>query len=322
MDSEHAGTGNNCTSERTPAKKINFGRAETGYGIGVGVEIGAQPRNTKDAIMRILAVFLCAMLLSAVTLDIGAAPTPASGYIQDMSGEVRLGFDKRDMREAHKNDPLQPGMTVVTGADGSAVLKFADGETVALTRSTTFFVQEYLFDPQKPAEGRSVFSLLQGGLRFVTGLLGRSNPSAFKLKTRSVTMGIRGTDATVYQSDDDDGDVCIQVNDGNVTVTEGDNEYETDAGQIICLLGGVVQFVEAVPSGMSEVFANLNALQISFEGAGALGQGLGGAGGAGAAGAAGSTATGLAIGAAFLGGAAIINNNNDGGGGEESMSDE
>jgi len=264
--------------------------------------------------MRILAAFLCAVLLSAVTLDVGAAPTPVSGYIQDMSGDVRLGFNKRDMRAAHKNDSLQPGMTVVTGADGSAVLKFADGETIALTRSTKFFVQEYLFDPQKPAEGRSVFSLLQGGLRFVTGLLGRSNPSAFKLKTRSVTMGIRGTDATVYQSDNDNGDVCIQVNDGGVTVTEGGNEYETQAGQIICMLGGVVQFVEAVPPGMSEVFANLNALQISFEEAGALGQGLGGAGGAGAGGTGGgSTATGLAIGGAILGGAAIINNNKGGG---------
>jgi hypothetical protein len=38
-----------------------------------------------------------------------------------------------------------------------------------------------------------LFSLLKGGLRSVTGLLGKRSPDAFKLNTATATIGIRGT---------------------------------------------------------------------------------------------------------------------------------
>jgi hypothetical protein len=46
---------------------------------------------------------------------------------------------------------------------------------------------------RKPDGDNASFNLVKGGLRSVTGLLGKRNKEKFAMKTPSATIGIRGT---------------------------------------------------------------------------------------------------------------------------------
>jgi hypothetical protein len=55
-------------------------------------------------------------------------------------------------------------------------------------------IESYQYVAEKPTEDNFVFRMFKGGLRTVTGLVGkRGNREAYKLRTETATIGIRGT---------------------------------------------------------------------------------------------------------------------------------
>lgn len=89
--------------------------------------------------------------------------------------------------------PLHAGDTVRTGRDAIAVLAFRDRGRVTVSPDSALRVDEYRFDNDEPAGGSAVMSLLRGGLRAVTGLIGRNRPESYRIRTAVATIGIRGT---------------------------------------------------------------------------------------------------------------------------------
>jgi len=63
-----------------------------------------------------------------------------------------------------------------------------------LKPNTQFKVEKYTYDQAKPKEDIGNFNLIKGGLRAVTGQIGkRGNQDAYRMKTPTATIGIRGT---------------------------------------------------------------------------------------------------------------------------------
>lgn len=89
--------------------------------------------------------------------------------------------------------PLYEGDQVLTGPDSHVVLVFPDNSRFTLESNTRFVIDRYDYRKEAPEEGRSLMSLIRGGLRAVTGLLGKSNPQAFSVRTPVTTIGVRGT---------------------------------------------------------------------------------------------------------------------------------
>ena len=86
------------------------------------------------------------------------------------------------------------GDTVVTGAQGYVRMEMTDGGEIVLRPNSQLKVERYEFAKDKPADDSFVFSMLKGGLRTVTGLIGkRGNKDAYLAKTPTATIGIRGT---------------------------------------------------------------------------------------------------------------------------------
>src|SRR5476649_1542244 len=54
-------------------------------------------------------------------------------------------------------------------------------------------IDNYAYDAGKPDDDSASFNLVKGGLRSITGLLGKRNKERFALKTPTATIGIRGT---------------------------------------------------------------------------------------------------------------------------------
>ena len=127
-----------------------------------------------------------------------------------------------------KGQDIAAGSELSTGDNGLAVVRFVDGHTIALKDRSSVKIANYQYNPQKPATSSMVLDLLRGGLRTLTGLLGKANPSAFKLRTPVATVGIRGTDATVALID---GDLFTRVDSGGIFVDAGGDLLLVDIGQ-------------------------------------------------------------------------------------------
>ena len=69
--------------------------------------------------------------------------------------------------------------------------------SVSLQPSTIFRVNDYRFVPQQKTGNSLVLEIAKGGLRMVTGAIGKQQPNAVAVKTPVATIGIRGTGFTV-----------------------------------------------------------------------------------------------------------------------------
>ncbi len=85
------------------------------------------------------------------------------------------------------------GDTLSTNTNAYAILVFKDKSRISLQANTVFRVDEMKFDKNKAENSTALFSLLRGGLRTITGLIGKLNPRKYKMRTRLATIGIRGT---------------------------------------------------------------------------------------------------------------------------------
>ena len=88
---------------------------------------------------------------------------------------------------------IQEGDTLSTQRDTYARMKFADGAEVVLRPGTQLQVKAYSYNQEKPEADNVLISLFKGGMRAVTGLIGKRSRNSVKFATSSATIGIRGT---------------------------------------------------------------------------------------------------------------------------------
>lgn len=83
---------------------------------------------------------------------------------------------------------------ISTENDSYARIRFTDGSLLVMRPNSTISIDEYYFSKNKPKKDKAVINLLEGGLRTITGLIGkRGNKDSYKTKTRHSSIGIRGT---------------------------------------------------------------------------------------------------------------------------------
>jgi hypothetical protein len=100
------------------------------------------------------------------------------------------------VRALAKGAEIASGDTVDT-KDGRVQLRFVDGAYVSLQPQSQFRIDDFRFNGQQDGSERGFFSLLKGGLRTITGLVGRNNKSNYQVTTTVATIGIRGTEYTI-----------------------------------------------------------------------------------------------------------------------------
>lgn len=110
---------------------------------------------------------------------------------------VRRGLEATSIdgnkRALKAGSAIFQGDTLTTNTNAYAILIFKDKSRISLQSNTVFRVDEMSFDKDKSADSTALFSLLRGGLRTITGLIGKLNPRKYQMRTRLATIGIRGT---------------------------------------------------------------------------------------------------------------------------------
>jgi len=185
------------------------------------------------------AVLAC--LLGAIALGTYAGHAVGdAGRVEQLAGTLSVTGADGKIRILSRKSVIRSGDTINTERDSYAQIKFADGGRVTLKPNTTVRLDRFNFVKEKPKEDSFVYSLLRGGLRAVTGLLGQRSKDAYELKTETATVGIRGT---TFSADDCSSDrtsldcarlepaVYVGVTDGEIVVRNAQGELGLAAGQ-------------------------------------------------------------------------------------------
>lgn len=142
--------------------------------------------------------------------------TAGSARIDFAIGNVLAVSPSGAQRGLAKGGEVFSGETVRTGPDGRAHLRFNDGAMLSLQPQTDFRLDNYHFTGQQDGQERSLFSLLRGGLRTITGLIGKTNRDNYKVTTSVATIGIRGTEYTISYIDSDT--ISLATGEGSIEV--------------------------------------------------------------------------------------------------------
>ena len=122
-----------------------------------------------------------------------AAWAQAAGSVMQLTGTLSAQRGSDTLILAMKSE-VQRGDTLSTQRDSYAQVRFSDGSLATLRPNTTLRIDEYQFNSAAPQSDGLVMRLLKGGLRSVTGLIGkRGNQDAYKIQTSTATIGIRGS---------------------------------------------------------------------------------------------------------------------------------
>ena len=134
---------------------------------------------------------LVAALFTASTLT--AAEAEPAGQVIVASGTVQAIMASGAVRELRRRSSFYAGDTIRTASASQVQLRFADGALLSLRPDSELRVDEYRYTNHGGAGDRSVSTLLKGGLRTITGVIGKQDPQAYEVKTPVATIGVRGT---------------------------------------------------------------------------------------------------------------------------------
>ena len=100
---------------------------------------------------------------------------------------------------------LQEKDKILTEKSSKVQIIFNDETIITIGKNSEFSIEEYLFEEDQ--EPNLQFGLIQGAMRTITGKIGKIAPQKFKVKTKTATIGIRGTNFTVIQKESGEGNI-------------------------------------------------------------------------------------------------------------------
>ncbi len=138
--------------------------------------------------------FIKGAAVLALSLITTSAFADGAGVITHLSGTMSVQRPDGSVRILSQKSEVQPGDILTTQRDSYAQINFTDGSAATMRPNTTMKLEAYAFSQEKPQGDAMFMRLLKGGLRTVTGLIGkRGNQDAYKIGTSTATIGIRGS---------------------------------------------------------------------------------------------------------------------------------
>jgi hypothetical protein len=186
------------------------------------------------ATQRLLSIAIGAALAAAASAALAAA-----GTVAQLSGTLSVKKPDGSVRILSQKSEVQNGDTLNTERDSYAQIRFVDGAQMTMKPNTSIKLDDIRFTEDMQQEDSFVFGLLKGGLRAVTGLVGKRSKDKYQVGTATATIGIRGT---TFAAEDClsnregecrrlDPAVYVTVSDGEVVLKNAQGEVGIAAGQ-------------------------------------------------------------------------------------------
>ena len=131
---------------------------------------------------------------NVTSIKVSCETNVEAGTVQLVNGDVQQTVPSGQMHTIHKGDTVNEGDTVSSGPKASAKIRMRDGGLITMRADTQFKIDTYKFNGKQDGSEQSFFSLIRGGFRSVTGLIGKLHKKSYRVVTPSAVLGIRGTD--------------------------------------------------------------------------------------------------------------------------------
>lgn len=147
-----------------------------------------------------------------------------------------------------KGDTVLDDDTIATGDASRAQLLMIDGAKIAIRPNSVVRIDEYAYAESNAtvvtqSDNKSVMSLVKGGLRTITGAVGKENRSDYEVRTPVGVLGIRGTNFALLLCGGDCNS-APNVNPGEpiedglyIAVTDGAIVFLAQGGEIVVNAG-------------------------------------------------------------------------------------
>src|SRR2546427_1993573 len=136
------------------------------------------------------------MLFAALVAAAGpvCAQGTEAGRFLSVVGDVRVGREGASQRVAQCAAEFYEGESIVTAAGALAQLRMTDGALMSVRGDTEIKLERFSYAGEQDRNASFFMSVLKGGLRTITGVIGRQNRERYRITTATVTIGVRGTD--------------------------------------------------------------------------------------------------------------------------------
>ena len=138
---------------------------------------------------------LCKLSIFVLLLNISPNSVAAVGTITE---------------QANNPASIQRSTKTLTGAKGTGVemedaiktsqgkvgITFADDTKVQVNENSKLVIDDFVYDPKKPAAGKLALNMASGTVRYASGAIAHNNPNKVAINTPTATVAVRGTDFT------------------------------------------------------------------------------------------------------------------------------
>jgi hypothetical protein len=149
---------------------------------------------SKLKLAALFAASVCTAPVAAQTLE------PAGQVLWSFGVVERIGADGA-AKPLAKGDPVFEGDVIRSASGSHAQLVMSDEALIAVRADSSVKLTQYRYPGREDGSERALIELLKGGLRSVTGAIGRSNKENYQLKNEMHVIGIRGTDHETYATE-------------------------------------------------------------------------------------------------------------------------
>jgi hypothetical protein len=150
--------------------------------------------NTAKSTSSYLSVIIaCLIFIVSPVAHAGIA-----GYAQFVNGNVQITNSAGQIHILQKGDAVSESDTLTTSKGASAQIKMRDGGFVVIRPDSQLKFDSFIFSGEEDGTEQNFFSLLRGGVRAITGLIGHLHKANYHITTTSSTIGIRGTDHETF----------------------------------------------------------------------------------------------------------------------------
>lgn len=140
-----------------------------------------------------MAKLALAVCIAGLLMHSALALASTAGTVSYMSGVLSAKGEDGKIRILSPKSEIYAGDLLSTEKKTFARIKFTDGGEVVLRPESQLKIDSYRFKEDDPANDSNSFNLVKGGLRAITGIVGKRNKNNYEMKTKAATLGIRGT---------------------------------------------------------------------------------------------------------------------------------
>ena len=138
---------------------------------------------------------LCCSLSASQPAWAQADASPPAGMVKQVTGAVQLVCNGASAA-ALPGQQILVGDTLRTGPGSGVALALRDDTLMSVGADSELQVTAFTFD-STTQDGNLLASVWRGTVAFVTGLIAKKTPENVRVQTRTVVLGVRGTEFIV-----------------------------------------------------------------------------------------------------------------------------